>query len=69
MTDNRPRSGDASYEERLAEIAASAAPRLDAATVSRLRDLLAPALHHGADVAPVVPLPVGGALEAPERAA
>jgi hypothetical protein len=50
----------ASYEQRLAEIAANAAPPLDAATVNRLRDLIAPALQGRVEVGPVVPLPVVG---------
>jgi len=61
---------DGSYEDRLAKIAADAAPPLDAITLERLRGLLGPALRARAEVASVVSLPVGeSGADAPERAA
>jgi hypothetical protein len=60
---------DGSYEDRLAKIAADAAPPLDAITVERLRGLLGPALRARGEAAPIVPLPTVGEPHAPERAA
>jgi hypothetical protein len=65
MTDLVP--ADGSHEDRLAQLAAAAAPPLDALTVERLRGLLGPALRAKATV--VVSLPVVAETEAPERAA
>lgn len=65
---NSPVPADESYEERLARIAAAAAPRLTAAQVEWLRGVLAPALRSDAEVAPVVALPTEP-TNAPRRAA
>lgn len=60
---------EGSYEDRLAQIAAEAAPPLDAIQVERLRGLLGPALLARTEVAPVVALPSPDVAAAPERAA
>lgn len=60
---------DGSYEDRLAQIAAEAAPPLDAIQIERLRGLLGPALRAAAESATILPLPPAEVTEAPGRAA
>lgn len=60
---------EGSYEDRLAQIAAAAAPALDVEQVDALRASLGPAFRGESPVAPVVELPVEPAREAPGRAA
>lgn len=60
---------DGSDEDRLAQIAAEAAPPLDAIQVERLRYLLGPALRAPVEVARVVPLSVADGSETPGVAA
>lgn len=60
---------DGTYEDRLAQIAAEAAPPLDAIQVERLRGLLGPALRKRAADLSVVALPVADETKRPGRAA